>query len=216
VKPQIAVCLITCGRESYTEKTVRTFDEFNGGDDRFILLHGDDASESDENLDLAQQYGFTTVMHAKERRGWLTTRIETFKKAAALADWCLLLENDIETVRSFPWPLFDSMRKDKEIYCLRLYGRFKDLARTQKCLETHKRREHMSVQWRPWRNAPEPSQVGRIHWSAQPAVTRMDELLLHHKKGIEPGYLTVRVKKNVMAHFGYERTAPLIEEQAAA
>jgi len=27
----------------------------------------------------------------------------------------------------------------------------------------------------------------------------------------------VRVKKNVMAHFGYERTAPLvIEEQAAA
>lgn len=218
MRPKIAVCLLTCNREAYTARTLDSFTRHNGGDDRFVLLHGDDASESTENLDLAHAHGFRTVALNGERRGWLETRNALFRRAAKLSlNWVLLLENDIETLRPFPWPMFDAIRRDKEIYCLRLYGRFKDAARKEKCLETHKRRGHMAVRWRPWRDAPEASQVGRIHWSAQPAVTRLDDLIDHHKRGIEPDGLTVRVKKNVMSHFGIERTAPMeMPEQAVA
>lgn len=207
MKPKIAVCLLTCNREHYTARTLETFTEHNGGDDRFVLLHGDDASDCSLNAEMAQAHGFRTVVQNTSRLGWLESRIALFKRVAKLGlDWVLFLENDIETVRAFPWPLFDAMRRDKEIYCLRLYGRFKNSERTDKALDTHKHRGHMEVRWRPWRDAPEAAQVGRIHWSAQPSVTRLDELLLHHRKGTDPDGLTLRVKKNVTSHIGVERT----------
>lgn len=215
---KIAVCLLTCNRASYTRRTLESFSRFNGGDDRFILLHADDASESNVNGKLAYAHGFETIVQNTERRGWMVTRTALFEKAAKQANWILFLENDIDTHRAFPWPLFAYMRSNPLIYCLRLYGRFKDHARTQPCLDTHKRRGHTPVDWKPWRDAPEASQVGAIHWSAQPAVTRAQELVNHHRTGYEPTGLTVRVKKNVMSHFGYERTAPMpmVEEQAVA
>lgn len=210
---RIAVCLLTCDRGDYTAKTLRTFWKFNQHDPRMVLLHADDASTTDFNVRLAAAYGFETVVQSTVRRGWLLTRTALFQQAAKRSDWILFLENDIETLRAFPWPLFDYMRKDRDIYCLRLYGRFKDRSKTDKCLETHKRRGHMPVNWRPWRDAPEASQVGQIHWSAQPAVTRARELLDLHRTGHEPHGYTVRVKKNVMAHFGSERT---VEDRHAA
>jgi hypothetical protein len=211
---KIAVCLLTCGREAYTRKTLETFTAHNGGDPRFLLLHADDASETTENRQLAEAHGFTTVVQSTQRRGWKIVRLRLFEQAAKDAAWILFLENDIESLRPFPWALFDAVRRDDaDISCLRLYGRFKDSAKTDKCLETHKRRGHIPVRWRPWRDAPEPSQVGTIHWSSQPSVTRAQELISLHRRGTEPSGLTVRVKKNVMAHFGVERT---LEDRHAA
>lgn len=203
---KIAVTLLTCNRPSYTAKTIATFNQFNRGDDRFILLHADDASDTDENMDLASSAGFTSVVRNKERRGWLPTRLDLFKAAEGHASWVLFLENDIETMRAFPWPVFDMTSKMRQIACLRLYGRFKDAEKLQPCLDTHKRFGHMPVDWRPFRDAPEPCSIGTIHWSAQPSVTRLNDLLALHKHGIEPRGATVRVKENVMSHFGVERT----------
>jgi GT2 family glycosyltransferase len=59
---KIAVALLTCDRVEYTAKTLETFAQHNDLD-RFVLLHADDGSEDTRNEDLAQSYGFTTVVN---------------------------------------------------------------------------------------------------------------------------------------------------------
>lgn len=218
MKPPIAVCLLTSDRADYTARTVRSFARHNAGDPRMRLFHADDGSRTDENLNLAYAYGFETVVQNSIRRGWRLSRTALFVHAAKYANWILFLENDIETLRPFPWALFDRVVKTPHVYCLRLYGRFKDQAKTDKCLETHKRKGHIPVEWQAWRHAPEASQVGQIHWSAQPSVTRAQELINLHRTGFEPAGYTVRVKKNVMSHFGVRRTVETIpaEQEAVA
>jgi hypothetical protein len=203
----IAVCLQTCDRYELTTRTLETFAAHNDLS-QFRLLHADDASQdSQAMLSLVKSYGFRTVVHSEERLGCTMMRWCLIASAIKRgAEWILLLENDIETLRPFPWALFEYVAKQDEIYCLRLYGRYKDADRKDPCLTTHKHRMHLPVQWRPFKGAPEASQIGDIHWSAQPAVTRAKPLLQHHKTGADPDGMTVRVKKNVMAHIGAERT----------
>jgi hypothetical protein len=64
--------------------------------------------------------------------------------------------------------------------------------------------------------APEPTQVGFIHWSAQPSITRTMPLLDQHRHGMESGDLTARVLQNVTSHIGAKRTAPMPVQQVAA
>lgn len=203
----VALCLQTCDRFELTERTLATFAAHNDLKD-FRLLHADDASTDPEAMRaLTLSYGFRTVVQTHERLGCTMVRWALISAAARRgADWILLLENDIETLRPFPWPLFEYVTKRKDVYCLRLYGRYKDLARLDPCLQTHKHKQHQTVQWRPLKGAPEAAQIGDIHWSAQPAVTRAQDLLNHHRYGKDPDALTVRVKKNVTAHIGAERT----------
>ncbi len=203
----IACCLQTCDRYELTARTLETFAAHNDLS-QFRLLHADDASTDHESMRaLTMSYGFRTVFQTHERLGCTMVRWGLISAAVRRgADWILLLENDIETLRPFPWPLFEFVAKKDEVCCLRLYGRFKDVARTDPCLKTHKHRGHSLVQWRPLKGAPEAAQIGEIHWSAQPAVTRAQALLDHHRYGTDPSGWTVRVKKNVMAHIGYERT----------
>jgi len=205
----IAVCLLTCDRVEYTRVTVESWARFNGGDPRFLLLHADDASVAQTNGELVRSHGFRTVIQHTTRRGNHATRLALLKYAAKRADWILVLENDIESIRPFPWPLFDFVRAQPDLSSLRLFGKFKDRDGRDPCLTTHKHAGHVPVEWRPARHAPEPAQVGRIHWSAQPTVTRSQELLHLHRKGVEPRGRTVRVKSNVMVHIGVERTQPL-------
>ncbi len=204
--PPIAVALQTCNRYDYTARTLETFAAHNDLS-RFVLLHGDDASDDERVRLLPADYGFRTVVQTATRSGWLMTRRALIEVAATEAPWILLLENDIETVRPFPWDLFAFVQRWPAIYCLRLYGQFKG-HKTEPCLSTHKRRRHTPVNWRPFKHAPVKSQVGDIHWSAQPCVTRSADLLAHHRSGIEPHGLTVRVKQNITVHIGVERTAP--------
>lgn len=204
----IACCLQTCDRYDLTVRTLETFAAHNDLS-RFRLLHADDASvDGDTMRALVKSYGFRTVFQAHdERLGMRMVRWGLISAAVRRgAEWILLLENDIESLRPFPWDLFEHVKKRKDVCCLRLYGRYKDKEQRDPCLTTHKRRGHAPVRWRPFRGAPEASQIGEIHWSAQPSVTKATMLLRHHQTGEEPDGWTVRVKKNVMAHIGAERT----------
>lgn len=209
----IAVCLLTCDRFAYTATTLRSFAAFNDPS-RFVLLHADDASEDSRVVPLVQTHGFSTVLQSSSRRGWLTMRTRLFQLAAKRgAEWILFLENDHEWVRAFPWALFHFVRQYSQIYCLRLQGAFKGRDRTDPCMVHHKLDRRKEVKWKPMKRAPETSEIGRIHWSAQPSVTRTRELLVLHERGFESHDLTARVLSNVTYHIGARRT-PAIEVPA--
>lgn len=207
----IAVCLLTCGRYEYTRRTLESFAAQNPDRSKFVLLHGDDASNDPALLDLVQQHGFLTVVQHRERLGNLALRRALIDAAAVYAPWTLILENDIESVRPFPWALFHYISKHKKIYCLRLFGAFKDAEKRQACKTTHQWRNAAPVEWKPLPNAPERSEITSIHWSAQPAVTRTSQLLALHRDNKRELGLTARVVENVMVHIGVQRTHELAE-----
>lgn len=205
----IAVCLLTCDRLGYTETTVRTFQQWNA-DAPFLLLHGDDASADPRVPAAAQARGFETIVQSTRRQGWLAMRLCLFEAARRRgAEWVLFLENDIEWARAFPWALFEYVRKAADIYCLRLYGAFKDRAQLDPCMVHHKADRRKPVKWKPLKKSPEPAQIGWIHWAAQPSVTRIGPLLDLHRYGMETKSRTARVVNNVTYHIGVERTAPI-------
>lgn len=203
----IAVCLLTCDRFEYTETTLRTFAALNDCS-RFDLLHGDDASRDSRVPKLARSHGFKTVAQSNQRQGWLQMRLRLFTVAQKRgADWVLFLENDIEWARPFPWTLFDFLCAEApQVYCLRLQGEFKDRAGFDRCMTYHKDSRSRPVKWKPIKRAPEPTQVGWIHWSAQPCVTRTRALLDRHQYGAVTRDLTARVVHNVTYHIGEVRT----------
>lgn len=201
--PVMAVLLQTCDRLDYTRRTLDTFTRHNAGTP-WLLLHGDDASADPSAMrDLAAAYGFETVVASTgTRRGITATRAALIAAAAKRgAEWCLMLENDIETLRPFPWALFEFVQRQADVYCLRLFGRFKDAQKTVPCKTTHSWERNTPVQWRALRKAPEKAQIGRIHWTPLSSVTRVQDAKALHV-GIRPQDYTVRVKKNVMGHFG--------------
>lgn len=205
----IAVCLLTCERLAYTAVTLRSFAAFNDTS-RFMLLHGDDASTDPAVRALPRTFGFTTVFQTEARIGWLAMRTRLFQVAARRgARWVLFLENDIEWVRAFPWALFEFVNRHSQLYCLRLQGKFKGKNETEPCMIYDKRDRRKPVRWGRLKYAPEPAQVGYIHWSAQPSVTRIHELLNLHEYGMESPDRTVRVVENVTYHIGATRTREL-------
>lgn len=205
----IAVCLLTADRFEYTALTLQSFAEQNDLG-RFALFHADDASTDSRVPTLARSYGFTTVAESVKRQGWLQMRLKLFTAAAKRgADWILFLENDIEWARAFPWTLFDFLCAEApSIYCLRLQGEFKDRYGEQPCMTYHKDDRRRPVKWKPIKRAPEPTQVGWIHWSAQPCVTRTQPLLDRHQYGFVTRDMTARVVHNVTYHIGTVRTGP--------
>lgn len=198
----IAVALLTCDRLAFTQATVRSFVAHNDLS-RFLLLHGDDASTDPAVPATPRAYGFETVVRSTERQGWLPMRIRLFEEAERRgAEWVLFLENDVETVREFPWALFDFVRSKRQFYCLRLYGEFKARDRQEPSFTYHKQNRAAPVRWMRLKYAPEKSQACRIHWSAQPSVTQIGPLLDLHRHGMESGALTARVVDNVTYHIG--------------
>lgn len=208
--PIIAVALQTYRRVDYTERTVRAFARFNAHDPRFVFVHADDASpERREIRRLVKRHGYTTVLQGKRQRGAGACRTALLAKAAQWAPWVLLLENDCEAVRPFPWDLFTAVASDPSLYCLRLHGVYKDAAAQEACLTVDKwSPSRPTVAWRPMPMAPEPAERARIHWSAQPSVTRSDALLLagHRERERE----TARVVSNVFVHIGSVRSRELV------
>lgn len=202
----VAVCLMTCDRPAYTRRTVESFLACNVDLSGFTLLHGDDGSVAEDNFRLARAAGFQTVVHHTFRCGTLATRLALIEAAAHFAPWVLVLENDMESVRTFPWPLFEAVADNQTVYCLRLFGRFKDALGLDPCKVTHQWKHNRPVKWHVVKGAPEPAEIGAIHWSAQPSVTRVPAALALHRRGHRDLGLTVRVVNNVMVHIGTERT----------
>lgn len=205
----IALCLQTCDRPELTARTLASFVAFNDPA-RFLLLHGDDASRDLDNHNLAKAAGFRTVVQTSVRMGVIAVRRALFDQAAARhADWVLLLENDCESVRSFPWPLFEFVSQFPGIYCLRLFGAFKGPNETDPCKAVSEWASSGDpVRWKRLVKAPEPAEIGTIHWTAQPAVTRTSEAVsiqLGHWRDLRKAR-TVRVVANVLVHIGADRT----------
>lgn len=211
----ITVCLITCDREEYTERTLASFAAMNDLT-RFRLLHGDDASRTPRNVDLAKSYGFNTVVWNGVRQGGQALRRDLVEVAALSGgEWILLLENDWEWARPFPWAEFEALQAlHPEVYCFRLYGAMKE--RTGRpCNTRHVGKNGQPAGWRPAEGVP-GCELGDIHWGAPPAVTRVPWLrFLHHgtrkesescKKSGQIPHLTARVTENVVYHIGATRT----------
>jgi hypothetical protein len=211
--PPIALALLTCDRYDYTVRTVDSFLEHNPSEllGRFILLHGDDASTDERLVPYVQAAGFTTVMQAKKRRGWLGARTALIFEAAKRADWIFFLENDIETLRPFPWHLFNVISENGKVDCLRLYGDNKSdpPSPENQCL-AHNKITGKRVRWKPLKHSPEPAEMAHVHWSAQPSVTRSYPLRRLHYDGTDLHGYTVRVLENVTSHIGDERTRDLV------
>ncbi len=178
--PQIAICLQTCDRRTYTARTLDTFGIQNQGRGRWMLLHGDDASKEEGICELAQSHGFETVVRHETRRGARATRDALFQAAAnAGADWILLLENDWEWVRPFPWTPFEWLIAERpDVYSLRLYGAYKGHNLQAKCATHHLgHAARPTVAWWHPPTAPDALEIAKVHWGAPPAITRTKELL---------------------------------------
>lgn len=210
----IAVCLITCERPDYTRRTLETFCALNDTS-RFMLLHGDDASDGDDNLELAREAGFETVFRGQSRVGGQANRRAVVREAVHLgADQVLMLENDWESVRPFPWPLYEYAFARLDVWCMRLYGQFKEVGRRP--AGTLDAGRGVPAEWAPLAGAPEPAEIGHIHWGAPPAVasaecvkwllesTEKDGDAMRLSGRIDD--LTVRPVRNVVYHIGEERT----------
>lgn len=225
---RIAVCLITCNRESYTRETVESFMDMNAGEpgfERFDLLHGDDASATKLNTSLADRAGFHLVVESPTRVG-ITDMIRRMAVRVQRAgqSHMLLLENDWKSVRPFPWELFDYFAAVPCAYTLRLTGQFKEwddeTNRGRRPFGTdHAGRGNKPVHWAPLMDAPEPAEMGSIHFGNPPGVTRIETLLwllkgcvseneVRQKSGsLEVGNdYTIRPAENVFYHIGAERT----------
>lgn len=203
-----ALVLLTSDRIGYTRTTLATLAQHNDLS-RFTLLHGDDGSVEREVFPLVRSYGFKTVSASTIKEGWRVSRLKLLTEAERRkAPWVLYLENDQEWVRSFPWALFDLVQRDSRIYCLRLQGEFKDRERLDAHMVHHKvGLREKPAKWKAIKAAPEPAQIGEIHWSAQPSITRTFELMaLHRYSRQAKGSLTARVLENCTFHIGAERT----------
>lgn len=209
-----AICLLTSDRLAYTRQTLESFFRHNYyWLSKFVLLHGDDGSVERDVFTLVKAHGFKTVYSSSIKQGWRVSRRQLFEQAAKHSDWILFLENDIEWARPFPWELFELVRKDARIYCLRLQGLYKDRAQLDAHMVHHKDGDRtVPVKWKRIKRAPEPAQIGKIHWSAQPSVTRARDLLRLHQFGYQIDALTARVLENVTYHMGTERTPRVAEE----
>jgi hypothetical protein len=208
---RIALALLTCDRYDYTERTVSTFLEQNYFLDRFVLLHGDDASSDARVFNLVEKAGFKTVVRNARRQGWLKARTALINEAAKRADWIFFLENDCESLRPFPWFLFDRIAQNGRVDCLRLYGENKSVPPLEEsqCL-THNKITGRQVRWKSVKHAPEPAEMAHVHWSAQPSVTRSVPLRKLHYDGTDLQGYTVRVLENVTSHIGVVRTRELV------
>lgn len=227
---RLAVCLITCDRPDYTKRTVESFCDHNAGSglSRFDLMHFDDASTTPDNAEIATRFRFWSHF-AKHRRG-VTATIASAVHAAYVAghSHVLILENDWESVRPFPWDLFDYFLAVPVAYTLRLTGQFKEWddkanggkgAGRRPFGTDHAGRGNKPVRWDALMDAPEPAEMGMIHWGNPPAVTRVKEALwlldgtrsekeCREKSGLmEAGSdFTIRPAFNVFYHIGAERT----------
>lgn len=226
----IAVLLLTCDRLDLTRATLESFARQNpDARERFMLLYADDASTDPAALQaLTAAHGFETVVAHPTRRGVRALRAAGVAVAARRkADWVLVLENDWEWARPFPWATFTRLvAEHPEVYHLRLYGQYKERDRKNRCWTIHMGRGRSAVTWEAVRGLPEAVEVAHIHWGAPPALTRMAEATALCVAPSGTGYdgsgdvhemhasgrLTAkvaRVVENVVYHIGFTKTPGL-------
>jgi len=207
---KIAICLLTCNRPEVTRRTVQSMK--NHIDlSKFILLHGDDNSDTYENHVIAQKAGFRTVIQTKKRAGvsvmWRNL-VKSAKKAGA--DWVLMQENDWEWDRPLRTEELQDILSDNDVYYIRLFGKNKERS-GRPCSKTHLGK-NKTTDWVFYKDGWE---IGDAHWGYPPNLTRIDEALFLSNVEKESdaqalsgqiNKLCVRPKRNFVYHIGQTRT----------
>lgn len=212
---RVAICLLTCERFDYTRRTVESLAAHNDLS-QFVLLHGDDASEDRRNIEIAELHGFARVETGARRLGVMEMQRRLADEAMCRGcDWTIILQNDWESARAIPLDLLAWLHETENVYCIRLYGALKERG-GRPAGDLHKGKGGRKAGWAPLEGAPEPIEVGDIHWGSPPCATRTGVLamLLHgcarerdaRDRSGRINALTVRVTDNVFWHFGSERT----------
>lgn len=167
----IAIGLQTCGREAHTKRTLDTLVAHNPDlRERFLLLHADDGSETEENILLASRAGFATCFAPHERQGQIAGLRRLLAEAERLgARHFLYLEGDWESARPIP-DLPQALLYD----CFRLYGTMKARqgARSQTGCLNMVTGEPICWTWAGDGLEWSPS----CHWAGPPSITRLEIL----------------------------------------
>lgn len=208
MSPTVAVLLLTCGREDYTQETVSSFRAHNRNGDRFMLLHGDDASPTRENQEIAAAAGFETIHAPSKRQGQATALGELLNAARVRgADWVLWLESDWRWTGPFPWPLLDLGAE-----CIRLYG---DMKGPGNPTGGHLMGTREAIVWQP---VSPGLDRGRAHWAGPPSATRTHRLaeLAWHRGTLKEISLagtldTIRLRSRIVEHIGEVQTPDFME-----
>lgn len=209
---KMAFLLLTCGREKHTQKTLDSFSRFVDPS-RFVLLHGDDCSETTENKKLAYRVGFETVLETKNRMG-VAYMWQSLVKIAALrgVDWIVFQENDWEWVRDFPFEAMEYAHSQEDIYYVRFFGKYREANNQRPCNPMHMVKKTHPV----WEKIGNEWQKGDIHWGFPANATKTKEAVFltsginaegdARKRSAEIKKLTMRPVENYVYHIGENRT----------
>lgn len=176
---KLAVCLLTADRANETAETVTTFIEHNETDG-MILLHGDDASTTNWNFEIAVAGGFETVYKNQtgEREGQIPALAAMWSTAYRRgATHILHLENDQKFVKPIP--------KRRDAQSIRLYGEKKMEGDGPRCMTgPHIMGTKEVIQWG---NDGHDWQRGVAHWGGQASITEAELLLrgIHGAKRVK-------------------------------
>ena len=217
----IAVCLLTCGREHLTERTVETFAAHNKGRQDLVRLHADCSSgtptligDYNTNVILANDGGFGTIHAPAERVPQMVSFRQLIEEAALRgAEFVLWLENDWESVA--PIPELDWLRNFRDLDSIvtwRMFGARKMRENGPRAMAgEHRIGTKDKVDWR---ETPGSGwEFGLTHWAAGGSIAT----LAHLKSQIHRWRLkdvitakndlrTMRPVKNLMFHIGDETT----------
>jgi hypothetical protein len=126
------------------------------------------------------------------------------------AEWMLLLENDWETVRPFPWQVFEAVKT--KVWAIRLYGQYKARDKQRPVSAHHQGRNKADPGWQAY----DGYEIGEIHWGNPPSVSRVKDVVwLHEGASSERDAIrksgrisdrVARVTDNVVYHIGEEHT----------
>lgn len=221
---KLAILLITKDREDLTAETVKTFQKYNGwcanapGD--VFMYHGDDASKTRANIDLATEFGYTNILanEPDKQLGAHVMRRAMIERAVMLCDptHIFVLENDWRSYKPMPWEAIAEAFARDDVYAFRLYGVHKQKDGTRPTGDRHAGRDKADPQWTDIELGGVQCQIGDIHWGAPPAIVKTEQLRFLHtntksdsssmrKSGLIQER-TVRVVDNVFWHIGRNRT----------
>lgn len=214
----IAVCLLTCGREELTWRTVKSFLKYNvlgGGRTDLALLHADAGGPSPfefgANNDL--RYMFETISCPRDRVPQMTSFRELIGEAAVRgAEFVLWLENDWESVAPIPTLEFLRTTAKEGIITWRLFGVRKGRGDGPRAWAgQHRIGTNEKIDWQPSKFSG--WEFGLAHWGAGGTIATLAYLESQLHRPRLKDVITARVElpsarptENIMWHIGEETT----------
>lgn len=206
----LAVCLLTCDRPELTARTLASFATHNVGRSDLRLLHADGGSQTKDNVDLAEKYGFWSLVApgAARRIGQMETLRILLSEVTRLGiDWVVWLENDWESVAPLP---SDAFCEAADVETVRLFGRLKFRDGPRAPAGRLRIGTTVPIEWRADRPGWER---GRAHWGAGGTIVRTAVLTRQvHQRRLkdvilaENNLVSLRPVENIVWSIGQETT----------